>query len=114
VARWLKSALVGLSVAAVIVVALVLLLRDSDDTNTKKAPSASAVRSAVTRASGERVLPSACDPARVATDVMRFFGAVNHGGARGMRYIAPEPEFRFFSVRNVPGRGRSERRDELT
>lgn len=93
----------ALAVTALAALGLYLLLRDSGDGQTERA------RAPVPALASDQPyepfdpenaspLPRECEPRRIATVVLEFLEALNHGDRRALRFIAPDPEFNGWSV----------------
>jgi hypothetical protein len=102
--RRLSRGTVVLAVAALAALGLYLLLRDSDEKDTTgRAGSASSPATSVPYNPIDHLLPPACAPTKVATAVMQFLDAFNRGDPGVLRFLAPLPEFRFYSIAIVRG-----------
>jgi hypothetical protein len=106
--RWFYKGSVALGVAGLVALGLYLLFRDSDGRETERAQGPVAPASDVPYepfTSGGFPLPRECEPRRIATVVLEFLDALNRGDRRAMRFIAQEPEFSGWGVREPSGEG---------
>jgi hypothetical protein len=93
----------ALAVTALAALGLYLLLRDSGDGQTERARApVPALASDLPYESSDpegMPLPRECEPRRIASVLLEFLEALNHGDHRARRFIAPDPEFNGWSVR---------------
>jgi hypothetical protein len=91
-----------LAVTALAALGLYLLLRDSGDGQTERARApVPALASDVPYEPFDpeaMPLPRECEPRRLASVLLEFLEALNHGDRRALRFIAPDPEFNGWSV----------------